>query len=72
MRFLKKLASKKGQVSMEIGILVAAAVTVAAIAAFFYVKNVKGSAEKTGEGANATVGNLSSVATSKAQEIGNL
>ena len=72
MRFLKKLASKKGQVSTEIGILVAAAVTVATIAALFYVKNVKGSAEKAGEGANATVGNLSEKATEYAQEIGNL
>ncbi|MDK2790275.1 MAG: hypothetical protein PWP15_782 [Methanothermococcus sp.] len=72
MRFLKKLASKKGQVSMEIGILVAAAVVVAAIAAYFYVKNVKGAAEKAGEGANATVDNLSSVAISKAQDISDL
>ncbi|MBA2861686.1 class III signal peptide-containing protein [Methanococcus maripaludis] len=36
-----KLTSKKGQVSMEIGILVAAAVAVAAIAAYSYAKNAK-------------------------------
>ena len=69
MRFLKKLASKKGQVSTEIGILVAAAVTVATIAAIFYVKNVKGSAEKAGEGANATVGKLSEKATEYVQKL---
>ncbi|WP_421078418.1 class III signal peptide-containing protein [Methanothermococcus sp. Ax23] len=45
MKLLKKLTSKKGQVSMEIGILVAAAVAVAAIAAYYYVKNVKSSAK---------------------------
>ncbi|MBG0769749.1 class III signal peptide-containing protein [Methanococcus maripaludis] len=39
----KKLYSKKGQVSMEIGILVASAVAVAAIASYFYAVNVKSS-----------------------------
>ncbi|MBP2219520.1 class III signal peptide-containing protein [Methanococcus maripaludis] len=47
MKFLEKLTSKKGQVSMEIGILVAAAVAVAAIAAYFYASNVKNSASNT-------------------------
>ena len=52
---LKKLTSKKGQVSMEIGILVAAAVAVAAIAAYFYTTNVKESAKTAGSKAgNAT------------------
>lgn len=37
---LNKLYSKKGQVSMEIGILVAAAVIVSAIAGYYYASQV--------------------------------
>jgi len=62
MKFLEKLASKKGQVSMEIGILVAAAVAVAAIAAYFYAKNVKDAQASTGVQANATTTALTDVA----------
>ena len=54
MKILEKLTSKKGQVSMEIGILVAAAVAVAAIAAYFYVKNVKDSSTNAAATANQT------------------
>ena len=62
MKILEKLTSKKGQVSMEIGILVAAAVAVAAIAAYFYVKNVKESSTKAGEQANETATALTDAA----------
>jgi len=51
---LKKLCSKKGQVSMEIGILAGAAVAVAAIASYYYAKNVKYSDTHAGEVANST------------------
>ncbi|AEF96998.1 hypothetical protein Metig_1463 [Methanotorris igneus Kol 5] len=40
---------------MEIGILVAAAVAVAAIAAYYYVTNVKTSAKGAGDTANKTI-----------------
>jgi uncharacterized protein (UPF0333 family) len=69
MRLMKKLLSKKGQVSMEIGILVAAAVLVAVIAGYFYVKNVKQQSTAAGEAAkNATV-KLSEVATNATSKI---
>jgi uncharacterized protein (UPF0333 family) len=74
MKILEKLTSKKGQVSMEIGILVAAAVAVAAIAAYFYVKNVKDSSNKAGENANRTadaLGNVSRDVTDNISSIWN-
>ena len=40
---VEKLMSKRGQVSMEIGIIVAAAVAVATVAAYFYLKGIKDS-----------------------------
>ena len=43
---VEKLMSKRGQVSMEIGILVAAAVAVAAVAAYYYLKGIKDSSGK--------------------------
>lgn len=55
MKILEKLTSKKGQVSMEIGILVAAAVAVAAIAAYYYVTNVKTASENAGADAGKAV-----------------
>ena len=51
---MEKLMSKKGQISMEIGILVAAAVAVAAIAAYFYIQSVQSSARNVGTTANNT------------------
>ena len=48
MKLLKKLLSKKGQLSMEVGVLVAAAVLVAIIAAYFYVKNAKSAVASAG------------------------
>ncbi|EHP84031.1 protein of unknown function DUF361 [Methanotorris formicicus Mc-S-70] len=47
---------------MEIGILVAAAVAVAAIVAYYYTTRVKESAKSAGEQANATVNKLGEVA----------
>ncbi|BAP63885.1 class III signal peptide-containing protein [Methanococcus maripaludis] len=69
MKFLEKLTSKKGQVSMEIGILVAAAVAVAAIAAYFYASNVKNAQAETGASAKNTTGALSTVATNATDGI---
>jgi uncharacterized protein (UPF0333 family) len=37
----KILISNKGQISMELGILLGAAIAVASIAGFYYLKNVK-------------------------------
>ncbi|WP_459201506.1 class III signal peptide-containing protein [Methanococcus sp. CF] len=72
MKFLEKLTSKKGQVSMEIGILVAAAVAVAAIAAYFYATNVKNAQADTGAAAASTTGNLTGIATSATDAIGDI
>ena len=72
MMILKKLTSKKGQISMEIGILVAAAVAVAAIAAYFYATNVKNSASRAGNASNATISSMQTAATNYADSIGNL
>ncbi|MBA2852106.1 uncharacterized protein (UPF0333 family) [Methanococcus maripaludis] len=69
MKFLEKLTSKKGQVSMEIGILVAAAVAVAAIAAYFYASNVKNAQTNVAESATNTTGALSTVATNATDGI---
>ena len=52
----KKLFSTKGQVSMEIGILVASAITVAAVASYYYVFNIK---ESNPEGPGKTGHNIS-------------
>ncbi|ACV25100.1 class III signal peptide-containing protein [Methanocaldococcus fervens] len=48
MKLLKKLLSKKGQLSMEVGVLVAAAVLVAIVAGYYYVKNASSAAQKAG------------------------
>ena len=52
---MEKLMSKRGQISMEIGILVAAAVAVAAVAAFFYINSVQQSARDVGQTASRAV-----------------
>ena len=69
---MEKLLSKRGQISMEIGILVAAAVAVAAIAAYFYVNNLKGSAEKAGKAANDTIDSLGTAAKTYADKLKNI
>ena len=66
---LEKLTSKKGQVSMEIGILVAAAVAVAAIAAYYYTTSVREGSVNAGQAANDTINTLNETASNFADEI---
>ena len=69
----KKLFSKKGQVSMEIGILVASAVVVGAISSYYYMRNIKEShPENIGKSANKTVVILGNVSNKYANSISNL
>ncbi|MBW9220535.1 class III signal peptide-containing protein [Methanothermococcus sp. SCGC AD-155-N22] len=69
---IEKLLSKRGQISMELGILVAAAVAVAAIAAYFYISNVQKSAEKAGKAGNKTVDELNKTADHYIKKIKDL
>jgi len=57
---------------MEIGILVAAAVAVAAIAAYFYAKNVKDAANNAGVQANNTANSLGSKGAEYADKLSSL
>jgi len=57
---------------MEIGILVAAAVAVAAIAAYFYASNVKNSQTNTGQAALDATNSLGNVTNSTITDIENL
>jgi uncharacterized protein (UPF0333 family) len=57
---------------MEIGILVAAAVAVAAIAAYFYATNVKQAQADTGAQAASTAEGLGDIADNATQEIGKI
>jgi len=50
---MPKILSKRGQISMEIGILVAAAVAVAAIVAYYYISSVKNSMQNVGQTAHS-------------------
>ncbi len=49
MNIIKKIMSNRAQLSMEVGILIAAAVLVAIIAGYLYINNVKSGAEKAGK-----------------------
>jgi len=69
---MEKLMSKRGQVSMEIGILVAAAVAVAAVAAYFYVKSVKESAQSVGGTASRAIDTMETGAEAYTQSISQL
>ena len=69
MRFLKKLVSKKGQLSMEMGLLVAAAVLVAVIVAYYYTTRTKSMMEKASDTANQTVQSFSNTAHTKTLNI---
>ena len=69
---LEKLLSKRGQISMEIGILVAAAVAVAAVAAYFYIRSVKSSAQDVGSAANETITKMGNKTKEIAGEIDKL
>ncbi|MCS3900743.1 class III signal peptide-containing protein [Methanococcus voltae] len=55
---MKKLKSTKGQISMEVGILIAAAVAVAAVAGYFYLTNVKSVSSDTATTANNVIANF--------------
>ncbi|AXI24822.1 hypothetical protein CFE53_01040 [Methanofervidicoccus sp. A16] len=69
---IEKLISKRGQISMELGILVAAAVAVAAIAAYYYVKSVSDSAGAAEDNATQTInelGRLAENATGRLRQI---
>uniref|UniRef100_A9A776 Class III signal peptide n=1 Tax=Methanococcus maripaludis (strain C6 / ATCC BAA-1332) TaxID=444158 RepID=A9A776_METM6 len=68
----KKLYSKKGQVSMEIGILVAAAVVVSAIASYYYAVNVKYSDTHSGETAYKTSEAFLNVSANASEKISNI
>jgi len=64
MKLLKKLLSKKGQLSMEVGVLVAAAVLVAIVAGYYYIKNASKAAKSGGERAE----NFTTTVESKANK----
>ena len=72
MIILKKIFSKRAQISLEIGILVAAAVTVATISTYYYISGVKNAAQNAGNSANSTTVTLGGVANSYTQEISKL
>ena len=69
---LRKLTSKKGQVSMEIGILVAAAVSVAAIASYYYMKNVRDSQNNAAQTANDVTDKIDKTANKWADSMSKL
>jgi uncharacterized protein (UPF0333 family) len=72
MKFLEKLTSKKGQVSMEIGILVAAAVAVAAIAAYFYATNVSNTGKQITNSTNQTTQALADAISNATAKMSNI
>ena len=54
--FISKILSKKGQVSMEIGILIFAVITVSAIASYYYITNyIDSNSDAPREAANKTI-----------------
>ncbi|WP_292459432.1 class III signal peptide-containing protein [Methanothermococcus sp.] len=61
---IKKLFSKKGQVSMEIGILIFASILVSTIASYYYISNYLNThPENIGKTANRTINALNNVST---------
>ncbi|MBA2863043.1 class III signal peptide-containing protein [Methanococcus maripaludis] len=69
MKFLEKLISKKGQISLEMGILVAAAVAVAAIAAYFYATNVSNTGKQITNSTNQTTQALADAISDATSEL---
>ncbi|ABR55574.1 conserved hypothetical protein [Methanococcus vannielii SB] len=65
----KKISSKTGQVSMEIGILVAGAVVVSVVASYFYVLNSKYSDTGAGKTANQTSNSLLNLSSETCEKI---
>ncbi|MBA2839532.1 uncharacterized protein (UPF0333 family) [Methanococcus maripaludis] len=72
MKFLEKITSKKGQISMELGILVMAAVAVAAIAAYFYATNVSNTGKQITNSTNQTTQALADAITDATSELSNI
>ncbi|MBG0769280.1 class III signal peptide-containing protein [Methanococcus maripaludis] len=68
----KKLASKKGQIAMELGILVMAAVAVAAIAAYFYATNVSNTGKQITNSTNQTTQALADAISDATSEMSNI
>ena len=69
---MEKLLSKRGQISMEIGILVAAAVAVAAIAAYLYVRSVSESAQAARQNITETVRELGRLTNQATEGLRNI
>ncbi|MBB6067438.1 class III signal peptide-containing protein [Methanococcus maripaludis] len=72
MKFLEKLTSKKGQIAMELGILVMAAVAVAAIAAYFYATNVGNAGKQITNSTNQTTQALADAISDATSEMSNI
>ena len=59
---IKKLTSKRGQVSTEMSIFITVTVVVATIVAYYYVKNVRSSGESVRTTATSTVNTITTTA----------
>jgi len=70
---INKLFSKKGQVSMEIGILVASAIAVAAVSSYYYMSGIiESHPENVGKTANKTSSVLGNKSIEYANAISNM
>jgi uncharacterized protein (UPF0333 family) len=72
MKLLKKLVSKKGQLSMEMGLLIAAAVLVAVIVAYYYTTRTKAVMERAGASATNVTEKLGNGTVGIAKELYNM
>ena len=72
MKFLEKLTSKKGQIAMELGILVMAAVAVAAVAAYFYATNVSNTGKQITNSTNQTTQALADAISDATSQMSNI
>ena len=59
---IKKLTSKRGQVSTEMSIFITVTVVVATIVAYYYVKNVRSGGESVRTTATSTVNTITTTA----------
>jgi len=59
---IKKLTSKRGQISTEMSIFITVTVVVATIVAYYYVKNVRSSGESVRTTATSTVNTITTTA----------
>jgi len=69
MKFLEKLTSKKGQIAMELGILVMAAV---AVAAYFYATNVSNTGKQITNSTNQTTQALADAISDATSQMSNI